>query len=174
MCRGSSADALLERAHERVCLRFEDVCIQTTLTYVISNGYFSSSSSSSFSCSSSYHRHHRARNSAGKALEKRICYVRMTFKAGGTLTFHIQGHQMTAVTASPELPSFKIPQGWRLLGEDGHKAVPIADPSLLQEIWFGEKNFFIDTVGLLESFRVWTPLLQDIDSQQDMIDIDVY
>ena len=87
---------------------------------------------------------------------------------------------MTAITASPELPSFKAPQGWRLLGEDGHKAVPIADPSpgaydvLLQEIWFGEKNFFIDTVGLLESFRVWTPLLQDIDSQQDMIDIDVY
>ena len=117
---------------------------------------------------------------SGKALEEREAYVRFVFKNGEELLFNVQGGgKGTHVHATRGLPAFRVPDGWRKSSAgDASSApgtartiVPNKNPGaydhLVSKVWEGDQSHFVATDTLLASWRLWTPLLQALDTQPE-------
>jgi hexose-6-phosphate dehydrogenase len=111
--------------------------------------------------------------SSGKAMEEREAYVRFVFKNKEELVFNVQGGKKgTQVYATDGLPSFNVPEGWRsnIPGKDVRSIVPNENPgaydNLVSKVWEGDMSHFVATDTLLSSWRLWTPLLKELDGQE--------
>lgn len=121
---------------------------------------------------------------SGKAMEEREAYVRFVFKNGEELLFNVQGGgKGTHVHATRGLPAFRVPDGWRKssAGDASSAAtsapgtartiVPNKNPGaydhLVSKVWQGDQSHFVATDTLLASWRLWTPLLQALDTQPE-------
>ena len=110
---------------------------------------------------------------SGKAMEEREAYVRFVFKNGETLLFNVQGgakgSRGTAVIASDGLPKFSEIDGWQI--QNDRKMTPLENPgaydALVAKVWSGEPSHFVSTDTLMASWRLWTPLLKELDAQKD-------
>tara|TARA_B100000795_G_C22778262_1_gene431051 strand:- start:146 stop:1771 length:1626 start_codon:yes stop_codon:yes gene_type:complete len=111
---------------------------------------------------------------SGKAMEEREAYVRFVFKNGETLLFNVQGGQKgtrgTSVIASDGLPEFYDIDGWQKKGP--RKMIPLENPgaydALVAKVWSGEASHFVSTDTLMASWRLWTPLLKELDAATDV------
>ena len=91
----------------------------------------------------------------------------------GELVFNVQGGKKgTQVYATDGLPSFNVPEGWRsnIPGKDVRSIVPNENPgaydNLVSKVWEGDMSHFVATDTLLSSWRLWTPLLKELDGQE--------
>jgi len=118
--------------------------------------------------------------SAGKALDERAAYVRVRFKpghfeGGGSepcdVLFHLQGGALgTATKVCSHLPVPKFPEGWERSYHEGggSTGTPIekaANPYnvLLRGVVDGRRDLFCGTDELYELWRVWTPMLAQVE-----------
>lgn len=106
---------------------------------------------------------------AGKALDERAAYIRIVFKNGGELVFNVQGGEVgTAISATSDLPAFNSVKGW---AGTSHNISPGENPgaydSLVAAAFHGKKSLFVQTDTLISSWRVWTPLLDEIGALTD-------
>jgi hexose-6-phosphate dehydrogenase len=113
---------------------------------------------------------------SGKALEEREAYVRFVFKNGEELLFNVQGGgKGTHVQATRGLPVFDIPKGWTNGNVDGTTPTrfitPLSNPgaydNLVAKVWQGDTSHFVATDTLLASWRLWTPLLHELEVQEE-------
>lgn len=93
------------------------------------------------------------------------------FKNGEELLFNVQGGVGgTRVEATPGLPEFvDNVEGWHR--KSGHMMIPTENPQaydvLVKKVWHGETSSFVSTDTLMASWRLWTPLLHELDVMTD-------
>ena len=113
---------------------------------------------------------------SGKAMDTREAYVRFVFKNGEELLFNVQGGgKGTHVQATRGLPVFDIPKGWTNGNVDGTTPTrfitPLSNPgaydNLVAKVWQGDTSHFVATDTLLASWRLWTPLLHELEVQEE-------
>jgi len=116
----------------------------------------------------------------GKALDERVAFVRIKFKEsslpGCEVLFHIQGGDLGEFTHSCDaLPRPVLPNGWSFVQRDGAVVTTMAKPTekapgpyyvLLAAAFEGDKSLFCGTEELMELWRVWTPVLKQIDARK--------
>jgi glucose-6-phosphate 1-dehydrogenase len=119
--------------------------------------------------------------SAGKALDERAAYVRVQFKpsllnsdpgAPCEVIFHLQGGSLgTATVVCSALPAPAFPEGWsHAYGENGGtvgtpvEKAPNPYNVLLRGVVEGRRDLFCGTGELYELWRVWTPMLADVEA----------
>jgi len=113
---------------------------------------------------------------SGKALDLRRSYVELLFDDGEILVFNVQGPTPfglsgTMIGASRRLAEFVPPENWNLqnLENFGHVAVapetPSAYESLLRGGLEGDNKNFVRLDEVLEAWRVWTPLIKQVEER---------
>ena len=104
---------------------------------------------------------------AGKALASRHAYTKIIFTSGEHLLINVQGNTEglhgPAIRATRGLPSMKGFDGWHKDNRDTHvlkheKAKPAYEALLFQALT-GQTQNFVRVEEVLESWRIWTPLL---------------
>ncbi|GBG28281.1 Glucose-6-phosphate 1-dehydrogenase [Hondaea fermentalgiana] len=113
---------------------------------------------------------------SGKALSTRRAYTELHFDDGEVLIFNLQGPAGASgakgalVAASSALPSFQAPSDWEVKDIEGFGRVamapdgPFAYEVLLRAGLEGVREHFVRLDEVLESWRVWTPLLEEIEA----------
>eukprot|EP00511_Aplanochytrium_stocchinoi_P000670 CAMPEP_0204826918 /NCGR_PEP_ID=MMETSP1346-20131115/4514_1 /ASSEMBLY_ACC=CAM_ASM_000771 /TAXON_ID=215587 /ORGANISM="Aplanochytrium stocchinoi, Strain GSBS06" /LENGTH=499 /DNA_ID=CAMNT_0051955153 /DNA_START=120 /DNA_END=1619 /DNA_ORIENTATION=+ len=111
---------------------------------------------------------------SGKALDSRRAYTKVTFKNGGQLLFNLQGTtdgiDGSAIHCSLTLCASKLnlPEAWDHVdnsAEHFHAVgpkIPNAYEVLLRSALEGDVNNFVRLPEVIESWRVWSPLLRDL------------
>ncbi|CAK9085595.1 GDH/6PGL endoplasmic bifunctional protein [Includes: Hexose-6-phosphate dehydrogenase (Glucose 1-dehydrogenase) (GDH) (Glucose-6-phosphate dehydrogenase)) [Durusdinium trenchii] len=110
---------------------------------------------------------------SGKALSIRRSYLEIKLVGGEKLVFNLQGPsdeglEGAFVHASKGLPDFVPPPGWKVVNEAGGTTAyapdsPFAYEVLLRAGLQGETEHFVMLDEVLEAWRVWTPLLKELD-----------
>jgi hexose-6-phosphate dehydrogenase len=121
---------------------------------------------------------------AGKVLDERAAYVRVVFKhkTNAEIIFNVQGGKLgTRISATSEAEPFIVPNGYISVPSDKDPealttdAKPLDTPVknayevLVADIFFGRKENFVGTASLLQSWKVWTPLLKEYDDESTKI-----
>ena len=110
---------------------------------------------------------------SGKALPKRRAFLRAILRGGkDALTFNVQGEiedlearskiKEAAIHATSGLAEFDCPSGWTKLSShhcEGPKKAPSAYQVMLSDVLHGRFDSFVTIPEVLQSWRVWTPLL---------------
>jgi len=112
---------------------------------------------------------------SGKALNIRRSYVEVTFQDDTKLVFNLQGpanqHHSGALILTTSVP-FRLPEGWQYvdspMGATAVAAVttkrPFAYEFLLRAALEGRKENFVRLDEVLEAWRIWTPLLKQLEA----------
>jgi hypothetical protein len=93
------------------------------------------------------------------------------FKNGEELLFNVQGGaQGTRVEGTSGLPEFATGlEGW--FRKEKHLMTPTHNPMaydvLVKKVWKGETSSFVGTDTLMASWRLWTPLLHQLDDMEE-------
>jgi hexose-6-phosphate dehydrogenase len=110
---------------------------------------------------------------SGKALLKRRAFLRAIMKGGkDAITFNVQGDiedvsggpaiKDAAIHITSGLPEITCPRGWKQVSPrhcQGPKNAPNAYQVLLSAALHGSFDLFVMIPEVLQSWRVWTPLL---------------
>jgi glucose-6-phosphate 1-dehydrogenase len=128
---------------------------------------------------------------SGKALDVRHSYINVHFTSGALLHFHMQGpHKESGLADEPMV--FRSAQqgrcfetepksGWRCKSLEGGRGFVSLAPSktnayevLLRAGLEGEAENFVRLDEVLESWKVWTPLLDDMAAAGDDLELELY
>eukprot|EP00937_MAST-01D_sp_MAST-1D-sp2_P004070 g4070.t1 len=126
--------------------------------------------------------------SAGKGLDERVAAVRIRFKSGARgarvrdgceVVMQLQGgaegyKQGAFIDVCADLPAPRFPAGWRhsYKEEGGTVAIPESKAPnpyfvLVSGAIQGRRDLFVGTAELLELWRVWTPVLQQLEQSSE-------
>jgi hexose-6-phosphate dehydrogenase len=121
---------------------------------------------------------------AGKVLDERAAYVRIVFKhkANAEIMFNIQGGRVgTRISATSGAEPFIVPNGYVSVPYDTNEEALVTDAKpldtpvknayevLVADVFFGRKENFVATASLLQSWKIWTPLLKTFDDETENI-----
>ncbi len=111
---------------------------------------------------------------SGKALPSRRAFTHVIFKNGEELIINVQGKLKdasdAAIKVTPGLPPFIAPKGWKVIESVNETHVRYAkSPStmnayevLIRDALEGRIESFVRLPEVLESWRVWTPLIEQL------------
>lgn len=108
---------------------------------------------------------------AGKALDERTCEARLFFRggAGGALVLRLQPTPCIFLTTRIKAPGFShTPIDGHMSLDYGPQArsIPEAYTRLLLDVLRGDQAHFVRDDELIESWRIFTPVLQQSESAQ--------
>lgn len=105
---------------------------------------------------------------AGKALDERLCEVRLHFRGNtkNALVLRLQPTPAVFLTANMKTPGFsKSPVSTHIGVDYGHADEPGAYTRLLLDVCRGEQANFVRDDELLESWKIFTPVLQQVERE---------